>query len=111
MCFFYCPVNKLLDEADPIPQSYILEVGSAGLERELIRESHFIAGTGLPVRVRAIRDFGGEKEIAGILADFDKEKITIAFPGENDGEEDVCGELALKDIAYVRLYEEFEDLL
>lgn len=105
------PVNKLLDEADPIPQSYILEVGSAGLERELIRESHFIAGTGLPVRVRAIRDFGGEKEIAGILADFDKEKITIAFPGENDGEEDVCGELALKDIAYVRLYEEFEDLL
>ena len=53
--------------------------------------------------MRAIRDFGGEKEIAGILADFDKEKITIAFPGENDGEEDVCGELALKDLSLIHI--------
>ena len=30
------PVNKLLDEQDPISQNYILEVGSAGLEREFI---------------------------------------------------------------------------
>ena len=29
------PVNKLLDEQDPISQNYILEVGSAGLERNL----------------------------------------------------------------------------
>ena len=32
------PVNKILDEADPIAQSYMLEVGSAGLERELLKE-------------------------------------------------------------------------
>ena len=32
------PLNKLLDETDPIPQTYTLEVGSAGLERELIRD-------------------------------------------------------------------------
>ena len=31
------PVNKLLDEQDPISQNYILEVGSAGLEREFNR--------------------------------------------------------------------------
>ena len=28
------PVNQILDEKDPIPQQYMLEVGSAGLERE-----------------------------------------------------------------------------
>ena len=31
------PLSKLLDDDDPIQQSYTLEVGSAGLERELIR--------------------------------------------------------------------------
>ncbi|MBR5371501.1 MAG: ribosome maturation factor RimP, partial [Oscillospiraceae bacterium] len=46
------PLNKLLDELDPIPQSYTLEVGSAGLERELIRETHFDACEGCMVHVR-----------------------------------------------------------
>lgn len=105
------PVNKLLDEADPISQSYILEVGSAGLEREIIRESHFEAAIGLPVRVRAIRDFNGEKEIVGILTGFDKEKIIITLPSEAEGGDDFNNELSLKDIAYIRLFEDYEDLL
>lgn len=107
---FTRPVNKLLDEADPIPQSYILEIGSAGLERELVRESHFEASIGMPVRVRAIRDFGGEKEIVGLLGGYDKEKVTLAFPGENEEEEEVYAELPLADIAYIKIYEDFEEL-
>lgn len=104
------PVNRLLDEADPIPQSYILEVGSAGLERELLRESHFEASIGMPVRVRAIRDFGGEKEVFGLLGGFDKEKITLAFPGETEEEDEVYAELPLADIAFVKIFEDFEEL-
>ncbi len=34
-------VNPILDEADPIEDSYCLEVSSAGLERELRKSSHF----------------------------------------------------------------------
>ncbi len=104
------PVNKLLDEADPIPQSYILEVGSAGLERELVRESHFKASIDMPVRVRAIRDFNGEKEIVGILGDFNKEVVTIVFPAESEDEEDVCAELSLADVAYIKIYEDFDEV-
>ncbi len=102
------PVNTLLDEVDPIQQSYILEVGSAGLERELVRESHFEASVGTPVRVRAIRDFNGEKEIVGLLGGFDKEKLTIAFPGETEDEEEVYAELLLADVAYIKIFEDFE---
>lgn len=51
------PVSKLLDEHDPIPQGYMLEVGSAGIERELFRESHFEASVGTVVRIRMIREF------------------------------------------------------
>lgn len=105
---FTRPVNKLLDEADPIQQSYILEIGSPGLERELVRESHFEASIGMPVRVRAIRDFNGEKEIVGLLGGYDREKITLAFPGETEDEEEAYSELALSDIAYIKIYEDFD---
>ena len=34
-------LDPILDEADPIPESYVFEVGSAGAERELKRTSDF----------------------------------------------------------------------
>ena len=34
-------LDKVLDEADPIPDSYIFEVASAGADRELKRPSDF----------------------------------------------------------------------
>lgn len=72
------PLNKLLDELDPISQSYTLEVGSAGLERELIRETHFDACEGSRVRVRLIRPAAdGSKEFVGTLLSFDKENVTL----------------------------------
>lgn len=107
---FTRPVNKLLDDADPISQSYMLEIGSPGLERELIRESHFEASIGLPVRIRAIRDFGGEKEIVGLLGGFDKENVTLVFPAETADEEDGFIQLPLADIAYIKIYTDFEEL-
>ena len=34
-------LDPILDEADPIPDSYVFEVGSAGIERELKRPRDF----------------------------------------------------------------------
>ena len=39
-------INPVLDEADPISQSYYLEVGSPGLGRRLTRDEHFTAKRG-----------------------------------------------------------------
>ena len=44
-------LSPLLDEADPIEESYCLEVSSAGLGRELVRPEHFRAFLGKPVLV------------------------------------------------------------
>ena len=41
-------VSDLLDEADPIESSYVFEVGSAGLERQLKRPGDFAAVHGQP---------------------------------------------------------------
>ena len=100
------PLNKLLDELDPIPQSYTLEVGSAGLERELIRETHFDACEGCKVRVRLIRPAEtGEKDITGTLKGCDREQITLE---QADGTEQ---SLPLAGIAFVKLADLDEDEL
>lgn len=96
------PVNKILDETDPIPQSYTLEVGSAGLERELLKEDHFEVCEGDKVRIRFIRNVDGEKEISAFLKGVDKNQVTVS---DDDGNEKV---FQLADIAFIKLWFEFE---
>ncbi|MCD8188590.1 MAG: ribosome maturation factor RimP [Ruminococcus sp.] len=95
------PIDEALDKADPISQSYMLEVGSAGLERELVKEDHFEVCTGDEVRIRFIRAVDGVKEIVGILESADKESVTVNADGE-------MKKFPLCDISYVKLNFEFE---
>ena len=41
-------LSPVLDKEDPIPQEYMLEVSSPGLERKLTRPEHFAAFVGRP---------------------------------------------------------------
>ena len=70
-------IDKPLDEADPIEQSYCLEVSSPGVERELTREGHFEACKGAKIKVKMIRAIEGVREFKGILEDFDGTQITL----------------------------------
>ena len=49
------PLSKLLDEQDPIEQSYILEVGSPGIGRVLKKEEHFQKRRTILVQMHGIR--------------------------------------------------------
>ncbi|MBR7073231.1 MAG: ribosome maturation factor RimP, partial [Eubacterium sp.] len=90
-------VSKPLDEADPIPQNYTLEISSPGVERELVREEHFAANIGNPVFLRTIRPIDGVRDFKGILKSYEDKKITV----ELDGGE--CLEVEKKDTNYVKL--------
>ena len=70
-------LNPLLDEADPIPQSYSLEVSTPGIERELTRPEHFAYCEGWAVVVRLYRPRDGEREFAGILQGLADDGVTI----------------------------------
>ena len=95
------PLNKLLDEDDFIKQSYIFEVGSAGLERELKSEEHFRKSVGEKVTVRLIRPFNNQKEFVGTLSDFDKDTLSIVS-------EDTEISFTFNEVAFVKLVDEFE---
>lgn len=71
-------IDKPLDEADPIEQSYCLEVSSPGIERELIRDFHFECAMDCPIKLLLIRpDEKGRREFSGVLKDFEDGILTV----------------------------------
>ena len=70
-------LDPMLDEADPIPESYVFEVGSAGAERELKRPSDFEQFMGSEVEVRLYQPVNGRKSVVGALAGYADGAVTI----------------------------------
>lgn len=95
------PLDKLLDEYDPIPQSYVLEVSSPGLGRKLERPEHFEVCIGDEIRIRFIRPKNGEKEIIRTLEDFENDVMTVSKDGEKE-------KILISECAFVKLYDDAE---
>ena len=93
-------ISDLLDESDPIPHSYILEVSSPGLDRILKKDSDFIRYKGTKVDVSLYRPVNGSKKHTGILEGISNDLISIKV-----NEEIVA--FNRSDIAMVRLAVEF----
>ena len=70
-------LDPILDEADPIPDSYTFEVCSAGLERTLKRPGDFERFMGADVLVRLYRPRDGAKEFAGVLTGYQDGDVTV----------------------------------
>lgn len=70
-------IDKLLDETDPIEQSYFLEVSSPGIGRTLSQDWHFENYKGKEVVVKTIRPIENEREFQGILISKENNEITI----------------------------------
>ena len=76
-------IDPLLDEADPIEQSYYLEVGSPGLGRRLTRPEHYEALKGQKCAAHLIRpDEAGRRDIEGILQGLDADGNATLVNGE-----------------------------
>ena len=71
-------LDPILDEADPIEQSYYLEVGSPGLGRKLTRPEHYEQLKGQKIRAKLIRpNADGVRELAGILTGREGTTVTL----------------------------------
>ena len=72
-----------LDEADPIDQSYNLQISSPGIERELVRDFHFMTYLGEDVIVKFRSAVDGVKTHKVKLHNFEDGKITLQFDEED----------------------------
>ena len=70
-------LDPILDEADPIPDSYTFEVSSAGAERVLKRPSDFERFLGSDVSVKLYQPVDGSKQFVGVLQSYDDGNVTI----------------------------------
>ena len=93
-------MDPILDEKDPIAESYTFEVSSAGLERPLKRPSDFERFMGAAITVKLYRPRNGLKEIPGILRGYEEGRVTVEA-----GKEIITFEKS--EVALVRLRVEF----
>ena len=93
-------LDPVLDERDPIAESYYFEVCSAGLERALKRPSDFERFMGSPILIKLYRPRNGLKEIPCILRGYEDGRITVEA-----GKETITFEKS--EVALARLRVEF----
>lgn len=90
-------LSDKLDETDPIPQNYYLEVSSPGMDRALLKEEHYIRFTGEPVEIKLYEPVDGRKRIEGILEGLKDETVFVT------DETNKTWELPLRQIAKAKL--------
>jgi len=89
-------VSDVLDEHDPIPNAYRLQVGSPGIERRLSKPEHFVRYVGHKVAVKLYAPHSpkheshaesvttGRKKFTGILSKYENGTVNLT---DADGQE------------------------
>jgi ribosome maturation factor RimP len=94
-------VDPILDEADPIEQTYYLSVSSPGIDRPIKSDRDFKRNINKRVTVKLYAPIGGSKEFAGTLTDYDEDKFFL----QTDKNENIS--ILRKDAAIIKPYIEF----
>lgn len=77
-------IEPIIDELDPIEESYCLQVASAGTVRALSRDEHikFVCDNKCQTTLGLYVAVDGKKEYSGIIEAFDGETVTMLCDGE-----------------------------
>ncbi len=99
-------IDPVLDREDPVPQEYVLEVSSPGIDRKLERPEHFQAYLGRPVRARLIRPLeDGSRELEGLLINAENGKLELQL------DEETSAALEKKEWAWVCAADDLEEYI
>lgn len=70
-------IEAVLDETDPITESYCLCVSSPGLDRPLKTEGDFLRSLGKEIEIKLYKPFEGSKLFTGTLTGYTENAVTI----------------------------------
>ena len=88
-------VNPILDAADYIKEQYFLEISSPGIERTLRKDKHLKQNIGEKVEIKLFKPINKQKNIIGILKEYNAEQIEI------ETSEEVC-KIDRKNISIIK---------
>ncbi len=92
-------ISALLDVADPIPEAYELEVGSAGIDRPLTREKDFDSFAGFEAKVELKQARDGRRRFRGRLLGLKNGMVRLRV---EEGEDNMI-ELPFADVSRAKL--------
>lgn len=70
-------ISEVMDENDPIPEMYYLDVASPGAERPIKKEKDFYNAISQPIFVSLYAPIEGDKEWLGVLKSVNDESINM----------------------------------
>ena len=76
-------INALMDELDPFPGAYTLEVSSPGIDRPLRTPEHFARFLGGRAHIKAKQAIDGRSAWTGTLVSADENTVVIQVDGED----------------------------
>ena len=94
-------VSAILDVEDPIPDKYMLEVSSPGLDRPLVKLEDFQRFTGQTVKIRTSQPVLGRRNFTGLLVGLRGETVIVEMDKESF-------DLPFGDIEKARLVPQFK---
>ena len=96
-------INAEIDKQDFISKVDFLEIGSAGLEREVRRLEQLSTSIGKKIRLKTYKLLDGfaEKTVRCVLSEFDGEKVTVTGDFGNK-------EISVAEISKIN-YDDFDD--
>jgi len=100
-------VGMLLEEADPFPGQYVIEVSSPGIRRPLRKLEHYQAAVGQKVDLKVAGP--GVRRVRGVLQEVDGDRLVVqVVTGEGDSEVAEQVQVQLKRIAEGNLDPDFD---
>lgn len=75
-------ISERLDALDPIERNYYLEVSSPGMDRPLVKDSHYEKYSGSQVDINLYKAVNGSKQLTGILKGLEDDRIAVEVDGE-----------------------------
>lgn len=75
-------IGTRMDEVDPFPGAYTLEVSSPGIDRPLRTPAHFKRFMGETVKVRTTRPMDGQANFTGEVTAVSDDAVMLSIDGE-----------------------------
>ena len=93
-------IGDLIDVKDIVPNQYVLEVSSPGVNRPLKKVKDFFLAVGKKVKVRTYEPIGDQRNFIGILEEFKGNSLYLLIDGKEIS-------ISLKEIKSANLVYEF----
>ena len=97
-------LGAVLEDLEGLPDGYVLEVSSPGINRPLLTPAHFRRFHGERVKIKLREKLVGSRTLVGILGDLQEDVLEVQTP-------EGTHQLSLDSIVTAQLHRDFDEIL